>query len=113
MMKIKVKADIVIGDIAKISYHRNDLEGLAVGAVTLNNVDDLVKENIYKITGQTTTPFVPTTFQTLGKVIAEYLNDKDKLRKKQQESLNWARNFWDPKKLIWQYIDIFRKVINA
>lgn len=109
MMKIKKKAHIVIGDLKTGSYHLNELEGLAVSAAVFSNIDELVSDNILTISKNTTAPFIRVNCDTLESAIDHFLERPADLTEYGKVNRAWMEKYWNPKNLIQQYIDIYKK----
>ena len=69
-LRRKSAAHIVIDECVTGSYHRSSMEGLAIGAVVVNNADALCRMNVRIMTGNCNPPFVRTQLADLAETLS-------------------------------------------
>lgn len=97
----KAKAHIVIDEVTTGAYHRNSLEGLALGCRVVNACDGHCAELIEAMTGDARVPFDVTRplnlVATLRSLVAL---GPERLAATGRSNALWMRIVWDPKRLI-------------
>ena len=110
-MAAKRKAHICIDECITGSYHLQSLEGCSIGAVTFNNLDDTTHSFLQTVSGSTSHPFVKSNLDGLLNVLDFYINNKAELHKKGLEARKWMEEYWDPRKLVFKYVDAYFNVL--
>jgi hypothetical protein len=95
---MKRRSHIVIDECVTGSYHRNSLEGLAVGCVVVNGLGILPKvvEALRFCSETAEIPFVPATLENLEEVLTGLIaNGKDELVQKGLKNRAWLEKHWN------------------
>lgn len=96
---MKRRSHIVIDECVTGSYHRNSLEGLAVGCVVVNGIGLLPKVTEILLAcagGAAEIPFVPATLENLETVLTQLIESgKDELVQKGLKSRVWLEENWN------------------
>lgn len=106
-MAEKRTAQICIDECVTGSYHLQSLEGAAVGAVTLNNIDETTHSYLRQITGGVPHPFVKTDLDSLYKTLCNLLDRPEELRRIGTASRTWMEENWDPRRLVSNYTQAY------
>jgi len=97
-LAMKCRAHVVIDEAVTGSYHRNSLEGLAAGAVTLNGLGQLVgvEEALRRCSGDDgPDPFVRATLETLPEVLEELVESgPEALAERGRAGRCWLERHW-------------------
>lgn len=110
-MAQKRSADICIDECITGSYHLSSLEGCAVGAVTFNALDALTAGYIREVTGATSHPFQVTSINALEDQLAELIEDRALLRRRQSQAREWMETHWDPAERVKRFIRAYYDVL--
>ena len=104
---------ISIDEIMTGAYHRVSLEGLACGNVVISGADDcsLLTLNAIART-ESNAPFVIANETTIKDVMKDLLSNHDKIRKIQQQSLDFFKKYYMPEKMIKHYTNIYDKLLS-
>jgi glycosyltransferase involved in cell wall biosynthesis len=105
-MELKSGCDIGIdqvGNYAGTAYGRSGLEFLALGIPTITEIPD---EYEPLLPGH---PFVKATRNDLENVLFSLLSDPARRKKKKNESINWVREFVNPRRVIDKIYEEYRK----
>jgi mannosyltransferase OCH1-like enzyme len=94
---MKRRSHIVIDECVTGSYHRNSLEGLAVGCVVVNGLGILPKVvEVLSFCSETAEiPFVPSTLENLEEVLIKLIaSGKNELVQKGLKNRAWLEKHW-------------------
>ena len=111
-MAEKQTAHICIDECVTGSYHLQSLEGCAVGAATLNNIDTPTTEYIKEVTGKLGHPFIKTSLDQLFDRISHLIDHPDELKETMATSRKWMEENWDPKILVHKFLQSYYNVLN-
>lgn len=88
-------------------------ESLSKGQVVLARLHPTVEEH-YKSLGEGTQPIINVSgMDEMCKVIRKLCEDRQLLKKKCEESRQWMEKYYQPKKIMKSYIDLYNKVIES
>jgi hypothetical protein len=97
----KAKAHIVIDECVTGSYHRNSLEGLALGCVVVNNCDGLCEQNIRDMTGGAGLPFVRSNIGDLSTTLRRLVEmGPSSVAHMGYRNREWMEGVWNPAEMI-------------
>lgn len=100
-LRRKRRAHIVIDECVTGSYHRNSLEGLAMGAVVINAADRLSLDAAKHCAGGAEPPFVISRLDGLGRTLRELIEaGPDELARRGMAGRKWMEQCWSPGQLI-------------
>lgn len=111
-MEEKREAHICIDECVTGSYHLQSLEGCAIGAVTINHIDNKTLAYMGGISQTDSHPFTKSDLVTLFEWLCYYIDHPELLKKQGQESRKWMEAFWDPAKLIYRYIHTYFELMT-
>jgi hypothetical protein len=106
-MDMKRNAHICIDECVTGSYHLQSLEGCAVGAVTFNNIDEQTWSYMQSICGAEAHPFEQCDIEQLYDRLCYYIEHKELLFAKGQESRLWMEKYWNPKILVNHFSHLY------
>jgi 2-polyprenyl-3-methyl-5-hydroxy-6-metoxy-1,4-benzoquinol methylase len=108
----KRKAHICIDECVTGSYHLQSLEGCSVGSLTLNNMDDETLNFMKVVSGTSTHPFVKSDSEVLYNKLCSIIENRAELAKIGSLARHWMETYWDPRKLVFQYIHAYFNIIH-
>lgn len=112
VMKCKASSDIVLDECITPSYHLSGLEGLACGKTTVCWLDELVAEQLKKISKSSRNPFIGCYIGYLEDFLINLINKGHKnLNKQSLKSYNWFLRYWRTETIVKEYIDIYESIV--
>ena len=108
-LKRKAAAHIIIDECVTGSYHRSSLEGLALGAVVINNCDAACANNLRALTDQDI-PFVRCGLEDLEATLKQLVQaGPEQLAAMGKANRTWIETGMDPVRMVERW---FRPLIN-
>lgn len=114
VLQIKSNSSIIIDECVTKSYHKNALEGLAMGKVTICSIGEDVQEIVKQEAGD----YLPVENIWIDK-LEEYLENtiqnssSEELYEKGLKNREWMEQYWHPKDVLKKYLQIYEEIYNA
>lgn len=107
----KSKCNIFIDEVKTTSYHRSGLESLSMGILTICSLSAEIENLILEKSGASVSPFVNVYYPDLYKTLVFWIdNGIDNILQKGFESRQWMEQYWHPKTIAEEYINIYKNL---
>lgn len=110
--KLKQQSDIVIGDTTSGSYHLTDLEALSMGKPTFSYLDNRTQLVLQNLLQCDELPFINTRLEEIDLPFFEIVKNEQLRKELGQFSRSWIEKYYDDRKLINHFIDVYQKLLN-
>lgn len=108
-LRNKRLADIGIDEVSTGSYHMSSLEYLSMGVACIANIDDLTRENILKITGASSIPWIVSSEKTVRRDLEALLQSKDYVAIG-KNSREWMEKYWNPVDISKRFYGLYQSI---
>jgi len=109
----KSRCDIIIDECVTKSYHRNALEGLALGKLTICSLGSDVKDIFKKISGSSYVPLVSLWIEELTYGLEKIINNGiDYIKEQGKHNRIWMEKYWHPKQIVNEFESIYMQLLN-
>jgi hypothetical protein len=107
----KAQCDILIDEVVTGSYHRNILEGLALGIPTICNVSPELHGLIVQEAGANDFPIIHATIENLEQQLEWLVEMKESKRRKMgNDSHDWMARYWHPRDIAREFCAALEKM---
>ncbi len=104
----KSECSIIIDECVTNSYHRNALEGLAMGKLTICSMDSDVERVFKQVSGSDINPLENVWIEELEKFLENIIKSGYNLiHENGIRNYSWFRKFWHPCDIILEYTKIY------
>jgi len=113
-LRIKRRCHVCIDDIKSGGYHLSSLEGLAMGCVTIANLDAEMRAFLAAYTGcpERDLPWFPASPDNLLERLETLIEDRRLVEKTGLMSRIWMETYWNEAFVVRKFREAYRKILD-
>lgn len=109
LMQLRTEVDVLIDECVTGGYHMTSLEGLSQGLVTIAYLDELMVNQLCKLTGSQPDelPWINTKITDLRDQIIYLAENQSCVKGIKEKSRIWMEKYWSPDQTLAHYLKVY------